>query len=592
MTGQFRVGSLFDGSGGFPLAAALCGGYPVWASEVEPYPIAVTHSGFPSMKHLGDVTKINGAEIEPVDVITFGSPCQDMSVAGKREGIKHSAQGDEETTRSGLFYEAVRIIKEMRKATNGKYPRYAVWENVPGAFSSNKGWDFHAVLEALCSVCDNTVSIPKPADRRKPTKLVWLGAGEIVGDKYSVCWRTFDAQYWGVPQRRKRVYLVADFNSQRAREVLFKPDSLRGDMSQGNEAKQGAPADAVGGSDGGYGVECLNPWDCQSKRIFSPAGAYPTLQSKAEGSGTNNQAVLLDGSKVARTLTARYDGSPCTDRGQNIIVCSAFMAGQGANQVPSALISLHLTQDPISTTDFTPCISSGNSEHGQASIGVCIPAPVIALQANGIDRADTAGCNGAGWRENEMYTLNTIDRHAVCFAIENHPAGNRVNLVFDGICQTLTSRMGTGGGNTPMVLQDTYQEKSGPLMANSHPGSYTGQDAFSDMLVAGKSPKPPRRYIIRRLMPVECTRLQGFPDWWGEIVPYDPADAEFWESVRKTYAEINGKKYRPVKDLKKWYDKLHTDGAEYKMWGNGIALPCALYVFQGIAEIFELEMTS
>lgn len=134
-----KLMSLFDGSGGFPLAASLCGIDPVYASEVEPYPIAVTKSRFPSMKHLGDVSMINGADIEPVDIITFGSPCQDMSVAGKRAGLKHTAVGDDETTRSGLFLEAIRIIKEMRLATNGIYPRFAVWENVPGAFSSNRG---------------------------------------------------------------------------------------------------------------------------------------------------------------------------------------------------------------------------------------------------------------------------------------------------------------------------------------------------------------------------------------------------------------------------------------------------------------------
>lgn len=148
------MGSLFDGSGGFPLAAKMCGIVPVWASEVEPYPIAVTKSRFPAMEHLGDISKINGALIKPVDIITFGSPCQDMSVAGKRAGIKHTENGDEETTRSGLFMEAVRIIKEMREATNGKHPTYAVWENVPGAFSSNKGEDFKIVLEELIKIAE------------------------------------------------------------------------------------------------------------------------------------------------------------------------------------------------------------------------------------------------------------------------------------------------------------------------------------------------------------------------------------------------------------------------------------------------------
>ena len=148
----FTIGSLFDGSGGFPLAAIMCGIEPVWASEVEPYPIAVTRSRFPNMKHLGDISKVKGSEVEQVDVVNFGSPRQDNSVAGKRAGLKHEGNGDDETTRSGLFMEAVRIIKEMREATNGEYPRFAVWENVPGAFSSNKGEDFRIVCEELIKI--------------------------------------------------------------------------------------------------------------------------------------------------------------------------------------------------------------------------------------------------------------------------------------------------------------------------------------------------------------------------------------------------------------------------------------------------------
>ena len=160
METTYTLGSLFDGSGGFGLAGALCGITPVWASEVEPYPIAVTTSRFPNMKHYGDVSKVNGAEVEPVDIITFGSPCQDMSIAGKRAGLKHESKGDDETTRSGLFMEAIRIIKEMRKATNGKYPRFAIWENVTGAFSSNKGEDFRVVLEELIRIKEPSAVMP------------------------------------------------------------------------------------------------------------------------------------------------------------------------------------------------------------------------------------------------------------------------------------------------------------------------------------------------------------------------------------------------------------------------------------------------
>ena len=195
MQEKLKLGSLFDGSGGFPLGGLLCGITPVWASEIEPFPIRVTTKRLPFMKHYGDVSTLNGAELSPVDIITFGSPCQDMSIAGKRAGLDGS--------RSNLFYEAIRIVKEMRCKTNGKYPRFIVWENVPGAFSSNKGEDFRAVLESVCSVKDDKADIPRYEK--------WPNAGEIMADDYSVAWRVFDAQYWGVPQRRKRIYLVADF---------------------------------------------------------------------------------------------------------------------------------------------------------------------------------------------------------------------------------------------------------------------------------------------------------------------------------------------------------------------------------------------
>ena len=401
-----KLGSLFDGSGGFPLAGAMSGMTPVWASEIEPYPLRVTAARFPGMKQLGDVTKIDGASIDPVDVITFGSPCQDLSVAGKQTGI-HDGK------RSSLFFEAVRIIREMRGATNGKYPRFAVWENVPGAFSSNKGADFRAVLQALCEVGGEAVPVPEPPKGK------WAKAGCVVGDGYSLAWRVYDAQYWGVPQRRKRIYLVADFGSERAGEILFEREGVRGDSAQGGEAREGAADDAAGGAEG------IRVYDCRGK-----------------GDG-----------RTVPNLTGDHERR---------------------------------------VTDYT----------------------AICLQGNGIDRADTAGCNGCGWRLGEAYTLNTIDRHAVCV------------------------------GNGQMNRADVYPDVTGALCANSHPGSYTGQDAFNDMLPVYQKD---RRYIVRRLTPLECCRLQGFPDWWED--------------------SANG-----------------SDSARYKMWGNGIALPCAADVMRRIAK--------
>ena len=198
------------------MAGALFGIEPVWSSEIEPYPMRVTAKRFPNMKQLGDVTKINGAEVDPVDIITFGSPCQDLSVAGKQLGI-HEGQ------RSNLFFEAIRIIKEMRNATSDQFPRFAVWENVPGAFSSNRGRDFQAVLKAFCEICEPNADVPFP-DRGG-----WKPSGCIVGNGFSVAWRTYDAQYWGVPQRRKRIYLIADFRSERAGTILFEQEGMRWD---------------------------------------------------------------------------------------------------------------------------------------------------------------------------------------------------------------------------------------------------------------------------------------------------------------------------------------------------------------------------
>ena len=217
MDKELTLASLFDGSGGFPLGGMLAGIKPVWSSEIEPFAIRVTTKRLSKVKHYGDITKIKGNEVEPVDIITFGSPCQDMSIAGKRAGLDGS--------RSNLFYDAIRIVKEMRCATNGEKPRYIVWENVTGAFSSNKGEDFKSVLEEICKVKYQEMSIPKP------TK--WEQAGTIMGDDFSLAWRVFDAQFWGVAQRRNRIYLVADFGGSSAPKILFESEGLSGYSKEG-----------------------------------------------------------------------------------------------------------------------------------------------------------------------------------------------------------------------------------------------------------------------------------------------------------------------------------------------------------------------
>lgn len=216
---MLTIGSLFDGIGGFPLAATRNGITPLWASEIEPFPIRVTKERFPDMRHVGDLTKLDGATLPTVDVISGGSPCQDLSVAGKRAGL--------EGARSGLFMEQIRLIKEMRAEDARRgipnqfiRPRFMLWENVPGAFSSADGEDFKAVLEETVRIADSRLSVPRSEDG------AWKSAGCILGDEFSIAWRVFDAQYWGVAQRRNRIFLVADFNGHTAPQILFEPDSL------------------------------------------------------------------------------------------------------------------------------------------------------------------------------------------------------------------------------------------------------------------------------------------------------------------------------------------------------------------------------
>lgn len=204
-----RLGSLFDGIGGWLLAAQRNGITPVWASEVAPFQIEVTRRHFPDVTHLGDVTGIDGAKIEPVDIITAGTPCQDLSIAGLRKGLSGE--------RSGLFRQAIRVFREMRAATGGRRPRFFIFENVTGAYSSNKGRDFCAVLEAITEA-----HIPMPNSGK------WANAGMVRGRGFSVCWRTLDAQYWGIPQRRKRIFLIGDFGDNPQPEIFFEPESLSG----------------------------------------------------------------------------------------------------------------------------------------------------------------------------------------------------------------------------------------------------------------------------------------------------------------------------------------------------------------------------
>ena len=276
------LGSLFDGIGGWLLAARHAGVTPVWASEIEPFPCSVTARHFPDVKQLGDITQINPDEIEPVDIVCAGSPCQDLSIAGKRKGL--------DGERSGLFHTAINIVRRMRERTAGEYPRFFVWENVPGAFSSNRGMDFRAVLEEI-----GESKIPMPQGNR------WPAAGLVQCPGAEIAWRVLDAQHWGVPQRRRRIFLVADFaaDDRRAGEILFEPEGMSGDLATG----EGAGEETAGGT-----ADCarIAVYDMtHADEVMRPVkdGIVPTLNARM-GTGGNQVPVVLTEGKVRRlTLT-------------------------------------------------------------------------------------------------------------------------------------------------------------------------------------------------------------------------------------------------------------------------------------------------
>lgn len=476
MNKELRLGSLFDGSGGFPLAAIFCEIKPIWSSEVEPFPIRVTQKNLPQVKHLGDIKDINGSVIEPVDIISFGSPCQDLSIAGKRAGL--------EGKKSNLFYEAIRVIKEMRCKTNGKYPRYLLWENVPGAFSSNKGEDFRCVLEEITRIKDSTVKLPRPSR--------WQSAGEILGDNFSLAWRVLDAKYFGVPQRRRRIFLVADFDGGSSREILFEQKSLSGNTSEGCE-KGKRNTRAI--KDGFNKTICLNDQGGQRMDFYSDESG--TLRA----SGGIAPFVFENHSQ-----DSRYKG-PLKET-QTL----ASNLGQGGNNQPFVVYDIRQTSE--------------NTKNERHNIYECDVSRTI----------DTSG---------------------------NTPTRNQGGVA---------------------IVEDIYT-----MSKNSH---FTKADKnISSSLLATDYKDPPlvNQRLVRRLTPKECGRLQGFPDYWCDNLEIEnPTDEDlvFWREVFDKDAEIKGlKKKKTDKQILKWLKNPHTDSAEYKMWGNGIALPCAIFIFKRLVNV-------
>ena len=677
------LGSLFDGSGGFPLGGLLAGITPVWASEIEPFPIRVTTKCLPFMKHYGNISAMDGGRIEPVDIITFGSPCQDMSVAGRRDGL--------DGARSSLFYEAVRIIKEMRCATDGRYPRYIVWENVPGAFSSNKGEDFKAVLEAVIGIAEPETEVPMPEKAR------WPYADLYMGDGWSVAYRTLDAQYWGVPQRRRRIYLVADLAGRSAGKILFESEGLSGYSTEGFRTWQRAagsftPCAGAAGFDGyngsltddtsatlgvncgmstgrngivlndqggnrmditeevtstlrakahhppcvmesagfctehsaksrtiGYEEECsptlragvvpaavaLENHPTDSRVKLSEDGNVQTLTSRM-GTGGNNVPLVMkirsgcegggkgaliqenksatlscnndqtlfepcgwDGGQISPTLTKQNAGGNqrmpdkdnCTCVLQSFGICSKDSNAMKSDNPHSGIYEAETArtldgnggnpscnQGGIAVVAFTQNQRDEVRDLGDRSAVVCANAgtkqQTFVLQGSMIGREDKNGPQGSGVNEDVSFTLDAADRHAVAYCM-------------------------TTGTYTQML-----KEQSPTLMARD----------YKDPPVVNET-EP--EYIVRRLTPTECARLQGFPDWWcaglGTDEPTED-EIEFWTEVFETHRSVMGTSSKPKSrnQIVKWLKNPHSDSAEYKMWGNGVALPNVYFVLSGI----------
>ena len=603
MNKTLALGSLFDGSGTFPMAGILSGITPVWASEIEPFPIAVTRKRLPFMKHYGDISKLNGAELPPVDIITFGSPCTDLSVAGKRAGIQ--------AERSGLFFEAIRIIKEMRCKTNGEYPKYIVWENVPGAFSSGCGEDFRCVLEEICKIADESVAVPKPAK--------WHNAGEILGGHYSVAYRLFDAQYWGVPQRRKRIYLVADFTGECAGKIFFESEGVSGYSAEGFRAWQraaGGAADCFGTSgseiclndQGGNRMDVTEDMTCtlRAEAHHPPcvlsAGFCTEHSAKARGIGYEEEksptlragvvpaAIAIDNHPADSRVSISSDGivqtltSRCGTGGGNVPMLLEYPKAYGISAFESNAMKSDNPHSGVYEANTSRTLDCGGGSPACNQGGIAI-VESYALQGSMISRADKNGPQGDGINEDVSFTLNTCDKHAVVYAIdrESYNCGQNfarnMGISENGVSSTLNAQ-GPSAVATPV-----YTSSKASFFTNA-------QADTANTLVATDYKDPPLindvGYTVRRLTPQECALLQGMPTWWCEGIGIEnptEEDMAFWRDVFETHrlAVSPDKKPKTDKQILKWLKNPHSDSAEYKMWGNGIALPCAFFVLSGIA---------
>ena len=562
---MMTLGSLFDGIGGFPLAAVHCGGVPVWASEIEPFPMRVTKLRFPDMIHVGDITKLDGAKLPPVDVICGGSPCQDLSVAGLRKGLAGE--------RSGLFMDQVRIVKEMRAEDERRgvsddfiRPRYLVWENVPGAFSSANGEDFRAVIEEIVHIKDSTCHVPRPDTGR------WESAGAaILGDQFSLAWRVLDAQYWGVAQRRRRIFLVADFGGLTAPKILFEQERLLRDPAEGQGQGKGVTTAAGNSSadSGGSRVAEEKQVDIfafhinQREETINLNGISGALMATTN---MQMQTFVAEGMRKFESAEKKEECLCLNDQGgERMDVSVDITATLRAGMSGHPPLVMGIQQGSAGTEDIPdPALTEeaetgGNNQQilfenhgidarytGPHEVAPTMSArygtggnnvPLVSdmpesycIAGNIIDREVQNGGNGLGCQPDISYTLTSADRHAV-FSRQRSD-----EFLQNRVTATQSARQHKDA--TDLVCEP-YQNTVGTI-------GYTDHKGINNQYVSEDKCIVENRKLIRRLTPLECERLQGFPDHWTDI----PGA---------------------------------SDSARYKALGNSVAIPCVDFVLRGIA---------
>ena len=592
---QLTLGSLFDGIGGFPYAASFYGIRPLWASEIIPECISVTQKHFPEMEHVGDITKLYGGTLPPVDIITFGSPCQDLSVAsGKRLGLAGE--------RSGLFLEAVRIIREMQEATNGEYPKFALWENVPGALSSSSRRDFKAVLEAFTEA-----EVPMPGSGR------WANAGMVRGRGADLAWCVYDAQYFGTAQRRRRIFLIADFRGQRSGEILFVPKSLSGYFAAGGTPRQGPAAYAQSGAGTAGAGDVIPAISMRIRCGCEGGGKGPLLQIEKSGTlATGNDQYLFAPKDAVEILNDQGGDSLCVEKGGvsptlrsqthgNLPITAYAIQGSmiGGEDSPHAVTTSGcMAQFPPDAMvgingnlagtllasyykgtgmrcgrerDVVLCASSGQShaeilrelsptlncaseqpyvvrpgDTGQEQPIVTHPQIAGTLCASGAGLSRPAGQGN----ELDFCVMSAGFKHkagcqsgSIGFQEETAPtllAGQQSAVMKACLIGGAAVMEGQTAAVDCRNLRET-DEVSGTLLAKAASGGYSLN--YQNPVRTG--------LCVRRLTPTEAERLQGYPDGWTEA----------------------GADGSPISDTKR-----------YQMLGNSIAVPCVAYIMQGITD--------